>query len=109
MKKIILCALLVSVSLVAADSQVARGAVVFEKKCSLCHGEKGQKTALKDSVPIAGMEAGKLARILRAYQAGNIDIDGELSKRDSIIMEHQTLELSWDDVDAVAKYVHSLK
>jgi mono/diheme cytochrome c family protein len=77
MKNIIIAALLASGSLVAAESVPANksgastgvdGKVFYEKRCSVCHGENGEKADLKGMIPLAGMDAGKLARKVVSYR-----------------------------------------
>jgi cytochrome c553 len=79
MKNIIIAALLASGSLIAADSVQANksgsfsatevdGAAFYKKRCSVCHGEKGEKALLKGMIPIAGLDASVLARKVRAYR-----------------------------------------
>ena len=108
MKKIILSVLIASVSLIAAGDVVVDGAVVYAKKCALCHGADGKKVVVGKTLPIAGMDTTKVGSSLRAYQAGGVDIYGGF-KNQNILMEHRTLELSWESISAVSKYVHNLK
>ncbi len=79
MKKIILSALLVSVSLVASESVPANksgafsskpidGAALYKQRCATCRGEKAQKGPIKEIASIAGMDTTILARKIRAYR-----------------------------------------
>ncbi len=108
MKKIILSVLIASVSLFAAGDVTVDAAAVYMKKCALCHGVDGRKVVVGKTLPIAGMDTTKVGKILRAYQGGGLDIYGGF-KMQNILMEHRTMELSWESISAVSEYVHTLK
>jgi len=117
MKKIILSALLVSVSLIAADSATVNksgaflpidGKALYKQHCSLCHGEKGEKAPPK-AVPIAGMEPVVLALKIRAYRDQNDRNGAYAIHKDSRVMKDQTVGLSTNEIVAIAKYVSTLK
>ncbi|MCX6077576.1 MAG: cytochrome c [Campylobacterales bacterium] len=113
MKKIILSALVASVTLIAADSAAvyksglllpANGAAIYKKNCALCHGEKGEKIAFEGSIAIAGMDKVKHAKELKDYRYGSINKYGYGAQ-----MKGKLVDLSWDEIDAVAEYVQGLK
>lgn len=121
MKKILLSVLLASVTLMAADAASvyrsglllpANGAVIYEKQCATCHGEKGEKSAFKqslsaggkESVAIGGMDTEKLAKELKDYKYGSINKYGYGAQMKGVLVD-----LSWEEIDAIAKYVNGLK
>lgn len=120
MKNIIIAALLVSGSLVAAESVQSNksgassstgvdGAVFYKKRCSVCHGEKGQKTPLKGMIPIASMDAGALARKVRSYRDQEDRHGAYAIYEDSQVMREATYSLSDQQISAIATYISGLK
>ena len=123
MKKIILSVLLVSVSLVAADDSRAvykpgmmlppQPDLIYKKTCASCHGENGRTMDRVYSdkmegrkIVIAGMDTDKIVKDLRAYR----DFNTPYNKYGlGALMKSATADLSWDEIDAVAKYVNGLK
>jgi len=123
MKKIILSVLLASVSLVAADNSRAvykpgmllppEPDLIYKQKCASCHGDDGKSMdhVYADKMPganivIAGMDTDKLAKDLKAYK----DINNPHNKYGlGALMNSPTSDLSWEELDAVAKYVNGLK
>ena len=106
MKRVIFTALLATVGLMAAEGVAATqdGAVLYAKKCAICHGATADKTPIKNMVPIAGMDAGKLAKILKFYQD-----DERIGHGYSEEMVNSTVFLSQKAIDAIATYVSTLK
>ncbi|WP_373036282.1 cytochrome c [Sulfurimonas sp.] len=121
MKKIILSVLLASITLFAADSAAnyrpglllpPNGPAIYKQECASCHGEQGEKSAFKQaasvggkiSPAIAGMDTAKVAKDLKDYRYGSLDKYGY-----GALMKSVTADLSWDEIDAVAEYVHGLK
>ena len=126
MKRIILSVLFASVALFAADSAAvyksgmllpANGQVIYEKECASCHGAAGQQTSFKGSArnikyaPIAGWDVAKMNKELQEYRGGIADKDYmQVNKTGyGALMRSTTMDLSWDELDAVAKYINSLK
>ena len=126
MKRIILSVLFASVALFASDSASvyksgmllpANGQVIYQKECASCHGDTGQQTSFKGSArdikyaPIAGWDVAKLTKELQEYRGGIADKDYiQVNKTGyGAVMRSATIDLSWDELDAVAKYVNSLK
>jgi cytochrome c553 len=125
MKKIILSSLLACVTLVAADGApiyksgillTPKGDLIYEKKCLHCHGADGKQTSFKGSSKIeynviAGRDAGELAQELKDYKGGVKSKNYQpLNKYGyGALMRSSTVDLSWDELDAVAKYVNTLK
>ncbi len=113
MKKTILSALLVSVTLVAGDAASvyksglmlpANGEVIYKKQCATCHGDSGEKSAFEGSGAITGMDTATLAKELKDYRYGSINKYGYGAQMKSILVD-----LSWDEIDAVSAYVNGLK
>ena len=125
MKKIIFPMLLVGVALAAADSASvyrsglllpANGKVIYERQCSSCHGNDGKLTSFTGSSKITyakinGMDTKKLAQELKNYRGGVKSKNYQpLNKYGyGALMKSVTADLSWDEIDAVAKYVNGLK
>ncbi|MCW8837766.1 MAG: c-type cytochrome [Thiovulaceae bacterium] len=113
MKKVLLSMLVASVTLMASDAASVYktgvllppdGPVIYKKQCAVCHGENGKRIAFKGSIEIAGMDADKLAKELKDYRYGSINKYGYGAQ-----MKSALVDLSWDEIDAVAKYVNGLK
>lgn len=113
MKKIILSVFVASVTLMAADSASvyksglllpANGEAIYKQECVACHGEKGEKSAYDKSAAIAGLDAATMAKDLKDYRYGSLNKYGYGS-----LMKGKTADLSWDEIDAVAQYIHGLK
>jgi len=125
MKRVVFSMLLASVALTAADSALVyksglllppQGDVIYKNECAKCHGDKGQETSFKGSprltyVQIAGLDAEKVAEDLKEYRGGVKSKDYQpLNKYGyGALMKSVTKDLSWDEIDAVAKYVNGLK
>jgi len=120
MKNIIIAALLASGSLVAAESVPANksgafsatgidGAAFYKKRCSVCHGEKGEKAVLKGMVPIAGMEVGKLARTVRAYRDQEERHGAYAVYKTNEVMREATYSLSDAQISAIATHISGIK
>ena len=116
MKGIIIAALLAGGSLMAADSVQANksgsfsatnidGAAFYKKRCSVCHGEKGEKALLKGMIPIAGMEAGKLARTVRAYRDQEARHGAYAIYKTNEVMREATYSLSNEQISAIATHI----
>jgi cytochrome c553 len=125
MKRVVFSMLLASVALTAADSALVyksglllppQGDVIYKNECAKCHGDNGQETSFKGSprltyVQIAGLDAEKVAKDLKEYRGGVKSKDYQpLNKYGyGALMKSVTKDLSWDEIDAVAKYVNGLK
>ena len=120
MKSIIIAALLAGSSLIAAESVQASesgsfsttgvdGAVFYKKRCSVCHGEKGEKALFKGMIPIAGLEAGVLARKVRAYRDQEERHGAYAIYKTNEVMREETYSISNQQISAIAKYISALK
>ena len=125
MKKIVLSMLLAGIGLVAAEGTVPyksglllppQADKIYAKECAHCHGKDGKETSFSGSsrisyAVIAGMDAAKVAQTLKEYRGGIKSKDYQpLNKYGyGAIMRSATRDLSWEEIDAVAKYVNGLK
>lgn len=120
MKKVILSILIVSGSLMAADTVSTQesgastlkgvdGTVFYKKRCSVCHGEKGGKTPLKGMKSLAGMDAGALARQIRAYRDQEERHGAYAIYETSQVMREATYSISDQQISAIATYLSGLK
>ena len=73
------------------------------KKCSVCHGKKGEKKSLGVSKIIAGMKADVIIEELEEYKAGKKNLYGYGN-----MMRGQTTRLSHKKIEMIAKYIESL-
>ncbi len=125
MKKIMFSVLLAGVSLVASDSASvyksglllpANGKVIYERQCASCHGVNGQETTFTGSSritysKISGISASQIAQELKDYRGGVKSKNYQpLNKYGyGALMRSVTADLSWEEIDSVAKYVNSIK
>ena len=125
MKKIVLSMLLASMGLVASEGTVpyksglllsVQADKIYEKECTHCHGKDGKQTSFAGSSrvsyeAIAGMDAALVAQTLKDYRGGVKSKDYQpLNKYGyGAMMRSVTKDLSWDEIDAVAKYVNGIK
>ena len=117
--------LLASIGLVAAESAVPyksglllapQADKIYAKECASCHGDAGKQTSSNGLTnvtyaQIAGMDTAELAKTLKDYRGGVKSKDYQpLNKYGyGAVMVSATKDLSWDEIDAVAKYVNGLK
>jgi len=126
MKKIVLPILLVSIGLVASETVApyAPGLLltpqadkIYATECASCHGVDGKQTSFSGSpkviqyAKIAGMDEATLAKTIKEYRGGVKSKDYQpLNKYGyGAAMASPTRDLSWDEIDAVAKYISGLK
>ena len=126
MKKIVLSILLATIGLVATEAEMPyaiglnltpQPAKIYAQECASCHGAEGKQTSfsgfpagIKYKV-IAGMDENALAKTIKEYRGGVESKDYQpLNKYGyGAAMKAPTRDLSWDEIDAVAKYISSLK
>ena len=125
MKRIFLPMLLASIVVVASEGTVPyksglllppQADKIYEQECAECHGDNGKETSFKGAgsityAKIGGMDTATLAKTLKEYRGGVKSKDYQsLNKYGyGALMTSATKDLSWDEIDAVAKYVNGLK
>jgi len=114
MKKIIFSVLVLSATLMAADSASvyksgvllpANGEAIYKNDCIQCHGSDGKQTSFEGSsrvkyATINGLDAAKLAQELKDYRFGRINKQGY-----GALMKSSLVDLSYEEIDALAKYI----
>jgi len=114
MKKIILSALVLSATLMAADGASvyksgvllpANGEAIYKKDCIQCHAADGQQTSFEGSsrvkyAPISGLNAADLAKELKAYRFGRVNKYGY-----GALMKSSLADLSYEEIDALSEYI----
>ena len=118
MRNIIIAALLVSGSLMAADSAQAKstggfatsidGAAFYKQHCSKCHGDRGEKSPER-SAPLAGRDPTILALTIRAYRDQSNEHEAYTMHKSSQMMKDATVNLSDRHIGSLAKYISSLQ
>ena len=117
--------LLVSIGLIASEGAVPyksglllapQADKIYEKECALCHGKDGKETTFAglrnvEYTQIAGMDTEVLAKTLKEYRGGVKSKDYQYPNKYGYgaVMKSATKDLSWDEIDAVAKYINGLK
>jgi len=125
MKKIVFSILLASIGLIASESAIPyksglllppQADKIYAKECAHCHGKNGKQTTFAgltkvEYVKIAGMNIEILAKTLKEYRGGIKSKDYQFPNKYGYgaVMKSVTKDLSWDEIDAVAKYINSLK
>ena len=99
MKKLAIVALVAAgtLSLMAADGKA------LAAKCAGCHGADFSKKALGMSKVVKGWPADKIVKALKGYKAGTFG--GPMKG----VMKGQVANYSDADIEAVAKYIASIK
>ena len=120
MKKIIIAALLVSSSIIAAEtvkpnddgsfsSKPIDGGKIYKQNCAMCHGAEATESP-KEGIPaLAGRDATRLALAIRAYRDQDNDVGSYTMHKNSEVMKNQTVRLSDRQISALAKYINALK
>ncbi len=120
MRSIIIAVLLTSVSLMAAENVKANNSGAFKQKsidaaslykqrCATCHGEKATKSPEKGVAALAGMDATRLALRIRAYRDQDSEVGSYTMHKNSQVMKESTVNLSREQIVALAKYISALK
>jgi cytochrome c553 len=123
MKRVVFSMLLAGVGLVAAEAPYISGVLlapqadkIYAKECAKCHGKDGKDSSFSGSsrleyAKIAGMDSEIVAKTLKEYKGGVKSKDYQpLNKYGyGALMRSATKDLSWEEIDAVAKYVNGLK
>ncbi len=114
MKKIILCVLLASATLMATDTisvyksgvlLAPDGEAIYKKECIQCHSADGKQTTFEGSsrvvyATINGLDSSSLAKDLKAYRFGSINKHGY-----GALMKSTLIDLSYEEIDALAEYI----
>ena len=118
--------LFASIGLIASEGEMPyaiglkltpQPAKIYAVECASCHGTDGKQTSFSGfpSVvtygKIAGRDAVALAKTIKEYRGGVESKDYQpLNKYGyGAAMKAPTRDLSWDEIDAVAKYISGLK
>ncbi|RLA64901.1 MAG: cytochrome C [Epsilonproteobacteria bacterium] len=126
MKKIVFFMLFASMGLVASKGEIPyaiglkltpQPAKIYTVECADCHGTDGKQTSFSGFpgvimyAKIAGMDTATLAKTIKEYRGGVESKDYQpLNKYGyGAAMKAPTRDLSWDEIDAVAKYINGLK
>lgn len=91
------------VSTMVSGLFAADGATLY-KKCATCHGQKADKKALNKSNPIHTMTSEQIKTALEGYKAGTLNLHGQ-----GKMMTMQVKNLSSEDIDALSKYIPTIK
>ena len=119
MKKMVLSLLVAGVSVLSADPIYKSGMLlppqpdkIYKKECAGCHGMDGKQTSFSGSSrisykSIAGRTAEDLAQELKDYRGGVKSKDYQpLNKYGyGALMKSPVRDLSWEEIDALAKYI----
>jgi len=126
MKKIVLTMLFASIGLVASEGEAPyaiglklapQADKIYAMECASCHGKDGKQTSFSGFPNvitfgvIAGMDTAILAKTIKEYRGGVESNDYQpLNKYGyGAAMKAPTRDLSWIEIDAVAKYINGLK
>ena len=118
--------LFASIGLVASEGEVPyaiglklapQADKIYAVECASCHGKDGKQTSFSGFPEvitygvIAGMDTATLAKTIKEYRGGVESNDYQpLNKYGyGAAMKAPTRDLSWDEIDAVAKYINGLK
>jgi cytochrome c553 len=90
---------------------------IYAQECTSCHGADGKQTSFKgiarnvSYAKISDMDASAIAKDLKEYKGGIKSKDYQALNKYGYgaLMISVTKDLSWDEMDAVAKYVNGLK
>jgi len=114
MKKIIISALVLGATLMAADSAPmykagvllpANGEAIYNKTCIQCHSANGKQTSYSGSsrveyAAINGRSTTALAEELKAYRFGSVNKYGY-----GALMKSTLIDLSYEEIDALSAYI----
>ena len=126
MKRIVISMLLASIGLVASEGTVPyksglllppQADKIYATECASCHGADGKQTSFSgfpsgvNYSEIAGMDTETLAKTIKEYRGGVESKDYQALNKYGYgaAMKAPTRDLSWDEIDAVAKYINGLK
>ncbi|WP_305863066.1 c-type cytochrome [Helicobacter cholecystus] len=96
--------LILGLASVVVSGLFAADGVALYKKCATCHGPKADKKALNKSNPINVMTSDQIKTALEGYKAGTLNTHGQ-----GKMMTMQVKNLSDADIDALSKYIPTIK
>ncbi|STQ86455.1 c-type cytochrome [Helicobacter muridarum] len=88
-----------NVSLANSDA-----AAIVAKQCKACHGAKMEKSYLNKTAVVNTLSSEEIKKDLLEYKAGTLNRYGQ-----GKIMTGQVKKLSDEDIEALAKYIPTLK
>ena len=88
----------------ASPEIIKRGQAIYQQNCVRCHGVDGMRTPRRDVRPIAYMHPGHVFDELMDYRTTDDYFDWE--EQDMVDI---TRRLSYQDLEAVAHYVGTLR
>ncbi len=95
--------ILLSIAFLATTSLFANEGEALFKSCVGCHGANGEKQALGKSAVIQGWAVEKTVKALKGYQ------DGTYGGPMKGVMKGQAAKLDDAKIEAIAKYISTLK
>ncbi len=101
--------LLAGASLMASEGVKVDGAKIYQQNCAVCHGEGGKKVPKGGVGILAGKDATKLARSIRAYRDQDNEVGAYTMHKSSQVMKQATDDLSREQIVALATYISALK
>jgi cytochrome c553 len=85
-----------------AKQQIVDGKALFNKKCKICHGAKGEKEAYNKSRPLNTLALKEMQKAIVGYQLDQYD------RGLSMIMKPYANSLMIEDVEAIYNYLKTL-
>ncbi len=79
-------------------------AAIVAKQCKTCHGAKMEKSYLNKTKIVNTLDSKEIEEDLKGYKAGTLNRHGQ-----GKIMQGQAKRLSDEDIEALAKYIPTLK
>lgn len=79
-------------------------AAIVAKQCKTCHGAKMEKSYLNKTLVVNTLSSEEIKKDLLGYKAGTLN-----RHKMGAQMKIQTAKLSTEDIEALAKYIPTLK
>lgn len=95
---------ILSISAAFASYAMAADGATLYNSCKACHGAQGQMKAMGKSKPLNTLTSDQIATDLKGYKAGKLNRYGF-----GAAMKPHAAKLSDADIDALAKYIPTLK
>lgn len=96
--------LMVALGLSSFAFAASDAAAIVAKQCKTCHGAKMEKSYLNKTLVVNTLSSEEIKKDLLAYKAGTLN-----RHKMGAQMKAQTAKLSDEDIDALAKYIPTLK